>query len=79
MATNLETISRDALGLPVQQRAALARALIRSLDEGPEPDEAAVEAAWDEEIARRVNEIESGRVTGRPADAVLKDLRAKYG
>ena len=79
MATNFDTLSREALNLPAAQRAALARTLIQSLDEDADPDAAAVEAAWDEEIARRIADVESGRVTGRPAEIVLKEMRAKCG
>ena len=79
MATNLDTLTREALSLPAAQRAALARTLIHSLDEDTDPDAAAVEAAWDQEIARRIADVEAGRVTGRPAEIVLKEMRAKYG
>jgi putative addiction module component (TIGR02574 family) len=79
MPTKLDTLSREALALPAAQRAALARTLIRSLDEDADPDAAAVGAAWDEEIARRIADVESGRVTARPDEIVLKEMRAKYG
>ena len=52
-------ILKEALALPSDQRAALASSLISSLDE--EPDEGA-EEAWSVEIARRLAEIDSGRV-----------------
>ena len=79
MPTKLDTLSRQVLNLPVAQRAALARTLIHSLDEDTDPDAAAVEAAWDQEIARRIADVEAGRVTGRPAEIVLKEMRAKCG
>lgn len=47
-----------ALSLPVDARAALAGSLIDSLDE--EPDEN-VEAAWQAEIRKRIEELDSGR------------------
>jgi hypothetical protein len=53
----------------------LAHFLIQSLDPGADPD---AEAAWDEELARRKEEIEHGRVVGEPAEKVFADLRAKY-
>ena len=55
----LANILKEALALPADQRAALAGSLISSLDE--EPDEQ-VEEAWGVEIARRLAEIDSGRV-----------------
>ena len=36
-------------------------------------------AEWDAELARRVRDIEAGRVRGIPADEVIRDMRAKYG
>ena len=69
MPTKLDTLSRQVLNLPAAQRAALAHTLMQSLDEDADPDAAAVEAAWDEEIARRLADVESGRVTARPAEA----------
>lgn len=54
---------QDALALSVQDRADLAAALLASLDE---PADADVEAAWAEEIKRRIEEIDSGAVTPVP-------------
>ncbi len=50
---------KKALSLPVEERADLAGSLIESLDNAE--DDSAV-AAWDEEIARRMAEIDSGKV-----------------
>lgn len=50
---------KRALALPRDERASLARELIASLDE-PLEDPAVVEAAWAEEIERRVREVEDG-------------------
>ena len=52
-------ILRDALDLPPEARAALAGSLIVSLED--DVDENA-EQAWAEEIARRVAEVDSGKV-----------------
>ncbi|MCC6877381.1 MAG: addiction module protein [Sandaracinaceae bacterium] len=43
----------------------------------PKPAES-IEAAWREEVARRLREIESGEVELLDAEAVLSALRAKY-
>ena len=50
----------EALRLPPEARAALAAELIESL-EGVEPDED-VEAAWADEIRKRLAEVDSGAV-----------------
>jgi len=49
----------EALKLPAQDRAAVAGQLLRSLDEQVDED---AEAAWVEEIGRRVRELDSGAV-----------------
>jgi putative addiction module component (TIGR02574 family) len=56
----------DAMALPIAQRARLAHELIHSLDEDEAEDPVEVAKAWDEEIARRVADFESGRVKGEP-------------
>jgi len=53
----------DLMRLPDEQRAALAAALIESLDHGVDED---AEAAWSVEIARRLGEVESGQVNTIP-------------
>ncbi|MBA4020400.1 MAG: addiction module component [Pirellula sp.] len=60
--------------LPTNERAELAQLLLQSLDDSQDAD---AEAAWQEEIARRVSEIESGRAVGRPADEVMAELRRR--
>ena len=53
----------DALGLPDEQRAALAAVLIASLAECVDAD---AEAAWPTEIAHRLREVQSGAVRTIP-------------
>jgi putative addiction module component (TIGR02574 family) len=55
-------------------RVELAHFLLSSLD--PEVD--GVEAAWDLEALRRVEEIRSGQATGRPVDDLIAELRERY-
>jgi putative addiction module component (TIGR02574 family) len=50
--------------------------LIESLDD--EPAEAGVEAAWDAEIKRRVDDIRSGRVKTIPGEQVLRELAEEF-
>ena len=50
---------KKALSLPVAERADLAGSLIESLDNS---EDDSIAAAWDEEIARRMAELDSGRV-----------------
>jgi putative addiction module component (TIGR02574 family) len=36
-------------------------------------------AEWNSELDRRIREIEEGRAKGLPAEAVVREMRAKYG
>ena len=63
MSPSTEKLLDDALRLPPEARAALACQLLDSLD--PEVDED-TEAAWAREIARRLNELDSGQVKAIP-------------
>jgi putative addiction module component (TIGR02574 family) len=69
MAITREQLEAEARRLPKEERARLAEALIASLDE-----EAEVEQAWVEEIRRRVAELRSGDVVPIPADEVFAEL-----
>lgn len=63
MRPETEKLLAEALQLPPQARAALAGQLIESLDKEVDED---AEAAWSAEIARRVKELETGRVKAVP-------------
>ena len=66
-----EKVRSEALRLPLHERARLAEELIASLDEDAE-----VDAAWAQEIQRRIAEVESGAVELVDADEVMARLRA---
>lgn len=68
MSTLLEQIRRKALGLSPAERRLLIHALVDSL---PAQDDAGIAAAWDDEIARRVREIEEGKVQCVSHDEVM--------
>ena len=71
MPRDLQDLLREASNLPPADRATLAGVLIESLD--PAPD-AEVEAAWAEEIRRRVAELDSGSVKTVSWEDVRRDL-----
>ena len=54
---------KEALKLTPEARAALAASLLESLDETVDED---AEEAWAAEIAKRINELDSGAVTPIP-------------
>ncbi len=74
MAEPSRDLESEALRLPPEQRARLAERLISSLES--EPD-ARVEELWLAEAERRLDDLESGRVQGVPADEVIADARSK--
>lgn len=65
----------DAMELPLSERARLVEALIASFDASAAEDMEAVELAWTAEVARRVAEVDAGRVTLRPATEVFRSVR----
>jgi putative addiction module component (TIGR02574 family) len=75
MTTELSDILKKALSLPSEARAALARSLLKSLEEHP-PDQG-MEAAWSEEIKRRIEEVDSGKVQLIPYEEVRRRLMAR--
>lgn len=76
-----EQLLEKALQLPSHQQEKIARALYENLadEEDEDEDPAEVEAAWAEEIQRRVEEIRNGTVETIPADEVFAEMRARCG
>ncbi|MBV9341759.1 MAG: addiction module protein [Acidobacteria bacterium] len=63
---------KRALALPVDERAALANTLLDSLET---PNEA-VDVAWDEEVARRMQDLKAGRAVTVPWEQLHRELLA---
>jgi len=63
MKSDAAKILEEALKLPVEARAALAGSLIESLDEAVDEN---VEAAWADEIAQRIADLDSGKAKTIP-------------
>ena len=72
MRATLDEISEDALVLPADQRMTLAYRLLASVE--PEVDLNA-DAAWEAEIARRIQRFEAGESSPVPASEVFARLR----
>ena len=67
MKQDVSELLRKVLELPAEARAALASSLIESLDDKVDPS---AEEEWKLEIARRIAELDSGKVKPVPwADA----------
>jgi putative addiction module component (TIGR02574 family) len=77
MQHTFEEVQQFAWELPESQRILLATSLWESADAGE--DEAAINAAWEPEIARRVEEIKAGSAVTYSMAEVEADLRAVVG
>jgi putative addiction module component (TIGR02574 family) len=76
MTPQVSELLEKALRLSTQERGLLIDRLVESLDD--EPSEEGVEAAWDDEIKRRVDDIRSGRVKMIPGEQVLRELADEF-
>jgi putative addiction module component (TIGR02574 family) len=74
MTHEANDLLKKALALPPEDRAALAGSLIDSLDT---PSDASVEEAWNDEIARRIKEIDTGRAKTIPWTEIRRQISAK--
>ena len=72
MTTIVDELTLKARLLPAEDRARLAEDLLSSLQEDADP---AVEAAWDTEIRRRLDEVEAGTAKLIPAAEVFAEVR----
>ncbi len=72
MTDKTQAILEEALKLSPTERADVAEQLIASLDEAPDTD---VEQAWQEEIQRRLQQVERGEVKTIPWEEVQRRLR----
>jgi putative addiction module component (TIGR02574 family) len=74
MSKTAERLKSELSQLSPKDRAELAHFLLHSLDEA----NPATEAAWDAELAERIQEIRNGQAIGEPAEKVFAELREKY-
>lgn len=70
----LESITSAAMTLSERERAKLAHDLVASLDG---PADISVAEAWDSEICRRINDIESGKTGLMDAEEAIARARAR--
>jgi len=74
----LSDIAKDALDLSPGQRRTLARILL-DLSEDDQDFSPAVEAAWEDEICRRMKSVTAGIARSRTVDQVFSDLDKRFG
>ncbi|MFZ0771672.1 MAG: addiction module protein [Candidatus Sulfotelmatobacter sp.] len=75
LTPQVSEVLEKALALSTQDPGLIISRLIESLDEGPAEEGA--EAAWSDEIKRRVEEIQSGKVEMIPGEEVDRRLAAR--
>jgi putative addiction module component (TIGR02574 family) len=73
MARPARDLESRALKLSRKERARLAQRLISSLDQELEAD---TKELWLHEAERRLSELKSGKVTGIPAEKVIRKARS---
>jgi putative addiction module component (TIGR02574 family) len=73
----ISELAKDALELPPVQRLTLARILLDLSDESQDfsPE---VEAAWEKEICRRMEEVKAGRARSDSFDKVFARLDRRF-
>lgn len=76
MTDRASQLLQQALSLSEEERAELASSLLESLE--PAAQEGA-EQAWEAEVARRVDELDSGKVKPVPWPEIRERLYTKFG
>ena len=74
MARSVQDIEKEVLSLSAEDKAALLRTLITTLD--TKVDES-VENAWHEEAQRRYQELKGGQAIATPAEEVFERARSQ--
>jgi putative addiction module component (TIGR02574 family) len=72
MSPEVSDLLKRALALPVDEHAALANTLLDSL----ETQSQSVEEAWDEEVARRMEDLKAGKAVTVPWEQLHRELLA---
>ena len=76
MNRSFAEIAQEALTLSQDEQLRLARTL---LEKAEACGDVGAEAAWEEEIERRIRKIDSGLAKGRPFAEVLRDIDRQLG
>lgn len=77
MAMSLETLASEAMQLSLAERRLLLRKLAISLDNEPDDTAEAIAQAWDEEIDRRIDDMDAGRTKWISGDEAFDRINAR--
>ena len=72
MTTAQAAIKKRVMRWSPSEKVHLAEQLLESVEDFVSPD---IEAAWEKEIAARLNDFESGKTKGIPAKKVMAEAR----
>ena len=72
MSPEVSDLLKRARALPVDERTALANTLLDSLEES----DRSAQAAWDEEVARRMQDLQAGKALTVPWEDLPQELLA---
>jgi len=72
----LEQLALDVLGLSARERAILAQQIIASLEDEAVGD---VETLWAEVAENRLRQVTENKVSLRPAEVALAEIKTKLG
>ena len=72
MSPEVSELLKRALALSADERAALANTLLDSLEQTDE----SVQASWDDEVARRMQDLQAGRAVTVPWEELHRELLA---
>lgn len=72
MRREISELLKRALALSPDERAALANTLLESLDDA----DRSVQQAWDEEVARRMQDLKAGKAVTVPWEELHRELLA---
>jgi putative addiction module component (TIGR02574 family) len=75
MPSTFNSVAEQALSLRAEDRIRLATELLQSVE--PEAGDE-VERAWEQEILRRIAQIDSGDARGRSWDDIKRDFDSRY-
>ena len=76
---NADDLIATAMQLPLTERVAIANAMLSNIDSAAnsEATQEEIDAAWETEIGRRIDDIDSGRVKTVPSSEVWKRIGGK--
>jgi len=77
MTSRAQELLREALTLPIAERADVAAELLASLDDAAADNPAEVEAAWAAEIEKRARRVIAGESSGVPWEDVRRRAEAE--